>query len=259
MGGLRCGECKRAQNDLRKNTHSHRCQDIITATKRHHLNTLASSAPLRKGSLASMATKAESRALAFFAGLFALGGLLRVAATLRPAGPAEVAADSAALAAQLARVDTARAQPERGTRRGRAARTPRSALDTMPPSAPAGLPPELAAVTGWFSRPGADPAPPRPILARTRERSTTRSAPPAAPTTPEGLPSLPLDLDQASEAAIEALPGIGPSLARRLVADRAAHGPFGSLDALARVKGVGPVLQARLAPHVTFSGVARPE
>jgi DNA uptake protein ComE-like DNA-binding protein len=42
------------------------------------------------------------------------------------------------------------------------------------------------------------------------------------------------------------------------VAERAAHGAFGSVPGLARVRGIGPKLAARLAPMVTFSGVARP-
>jgi DNA uptake protein ComE-like DNA-binding protein len=47
---------------------------------------------------------------------------------------------------------------------------------------------------------------------------------------------------------------VGPALARRLVADRRARGPFGSMAGLSRVPGVGPSLEARLAPLVTFSG-----
>jgi competence protein ComEA len=64
-------------------------------------------------------------------------------------------------------------------------------------------------------------------------------------------------VDVADAAVLDALPGIGPSLAARIVADREARGPFGSLEGLRRVKGVGDVLAARLAPRVTFSGVAR--
>lgn len=75
---------------------------------------------------------------------------------------------------------------------------------------------------------------------------------------PPPVPAGPVDLDVADAAAIEALPGIGPALARRIVEDRAAHGSFGSAAALERVRGVGPKLVARVAPHVTFSGIPRP-
>jgi competence ComEA-like helix-hairpin-helix protein len=67
-----------------------------------------------------------------------------------------------------------------------------------------------------------------------------------------------VDLDIATEPEIEALHGVGPSLARRIVADRDSFGPFGSLDGLRRVRGVGAGLVARLDTTVTFSLLPRP-
>jgi len=67
-----------------------------------------------------------------------------------------------------------------------------------------------------------------------------------------------IDVDTASEAAIERLPGVGPALAQRIVQDRQANGPFGSLDGLDQVSGIGPAMLARLTPHVRFSGPPRP-
>lgn len=66
-----------------------------------------------------------------------------------------------------------------------------------------------------------------------------------------------VDLDRATAQEIDALPGVGPSLARRIVEDREVCGPFGSLDGFQRVAGVGPALAERLRNHVTFSGVPR--
>jgi competence protein ComEA len=66
-----------------------------------------------------------------------------------------------------------------------------------------------------------------------------------------------VDLDLASAAEIERLPGIGPALAGRIVASRDSAGPFGGLPALGRVKGMGPATLGRLARLVTFSGQAR--
>jgi competence protein ComEA len=43
-------------------------------------------------------------------------------------------------------------------------------------------------------------------------------------------------------------------LAQRIVAWRTAHGPFGSLERLDSVPGIGPHLVATLSPFVTFSG-----
>ena len=72
-------------------------------------------------------------------------------------------------------------------------------------------------------------------------------------------PRAPIDVDVATVVALESLPGIGPALARRIVAARDSSGQFGSLDELqARVRGVGPVLARRIAPDVTFSGPRRP-
>ncbi len=68
----------------------------------------------------------------------------------------------------------------------------------------------------------------------------------------------PLDLDIASEKEIEGLRHIGPTLARRIIADRDSFGPFGSLDGLKRVKGIGPSMVEKLDSTVTFSLVQRP-
>ena len=67
-----------------------------------------------------------------------------------------------------------------------------------------------------------------------------------------------VDLDIATADQIETLRGIGPSLAKRIVADRDSLGPFGSLAELQRVKGVGPKLAARIDSSVTFSLLPRP-
>ena len=70
-------------------------------------------------------------------------------------------------------------------------------------------------------------------------------------------PAETLDLDRAGAREIERLPGVGPALARRIVADRDANGPFGSLEALDQVAGVGPALLAAIRPHAQFSGPPR--
>src|SRR5918999_3372002 len=49
-----------------------------------------------------------------------------------------------------------------------------------------------------------------------------------------------IDVDRASAQELARLPKIGPRLAKVILADRAAHGPFGSLESLDRVAGVGP-------------------
>ena len=65
-----------------------------------------------------------------------------------------------------------------------------------------------------------------------------------------------IDLDSADVTEITRLPRVGPALAQRIVAWRAQHGAFGSLERLDSVSGVGPKLVDALRPWVTFSGIS---
>lgn len=56
----------------------------------------------------------------------------------------------------------------------------------------------------------------------------------------------PIDLNEATEEELQALPGIGPGLARRLLEDRERNGPFRSVDEVARVRGLGTARVAAL-------------
>lgn len=67
-----------------------------------------------------------------------------------------------------------------------------------------------------------------------------------------------VDLDRAPAAELARLPRIGPGLAERIVAYREKHGPFGSLEALRQMSGVGDGTIAALRPHARFSAPARP-
>ena len=58
--------------------------------------------------------------------------------------------------------------------------------------------------------------------------------------------SEPVDLNNADAAALQTLPGIGPALADRILAHRRDNGPFGSVDDLMAVSGIGPATFARL-------------
>ncbi|HEX6159201.1 MAG TPA: helix-hairpin-helix domain-containing protein [Thermoanaerobaculia bacterium] len=92
----------------------------------------------------------------------------------------------------------------------------------------------------------------------TRRRANGSVPETSLPLPPTSAAAL-IDVDRASATELEVLPGIGPALARRIVATRDSSGPFGSLDALqSRVRGVGPALSKRLAQAVTFSGPHSP-
>lgn len=62
----------------------------------------------------------------------------------------------------------------------------------------------------------------------------------------------PVDVNQADAEQLQALPGIGPALAQRIVDFRAAHGRFRSLDDLLQVPGIGPSKLATLRPQATL-------
>src|SRR4051812_47990934 len=55
-----------------------------------------------------------------------------------------------------------------------------------------------------------------------------------------------LDLDVATAAQIDSLPGVSTMMAKRIVADRMRRGPFVTREALRRVSGAGPIFIARL-------------
>ena len=66
-----------------------------------------------------------------------------------------------------------------------------------------------------------------------------------------------IDLDRATAGDLVRLPGVGPALAKRIVAERARNGPFGGPACLdTRVPGVGEGFLRRTGPHLAFSAGA---
>jgi len=66
-----------------------------------------------------------------------------------------------------------------------------------------------------------------------------------------GAPAAKVNLNSADAAALDALPGIGPSTAAKIVADREANGPFQTPDDLGRVPGIGPKKLDQLKPLIS--------
>lgn len=64
----------------------------------------------------------------------------------------------------------------------------------------------------------------------------------ASATLPDGR----LDLNTATAAELEELPGVGPVLAGRIIAHRDQHGPFGEASQLREVSGIGEAKWASL-------------
>ncbi|MCU1502561.1 MAG: competence protein ComEA [Ilumatobacteraceae bacterium] len=65
------------------------------------------------------------------------------------------------------------------------------------------------------------------------------------------VPPGPLDLNAATADELDVLPGIGPATAAAIVAYRDAHGPFGTVDDLGEVRGIGPAKLDALRGLVT--------
>lgn len=65
-----------------------------------------------------------------------------------------------------------------------------------------------------------------------------------------------LDLNRATAAELQQLPGIGPVLAKRILDHRKRHGGFASIDDLLDVKGIGRKKMARLRPLVMVQATA---
>lgn len=60
-----------------------------------------------------------------------------------------------------------------------------------------------------------------------------------------------VNLNRASAADLEGLPGIGPVLAERIVVYREQHGPFRAVRDLMKVAGIGPKKFGSIEPYVT--------
>lgn len=67
---------------------------------------------------------------------------------------------------------------------------------------------------------------------------------------PDGGPEPLVDLNTASAADLEELPGVGPATAAAIVDHREQHGPFTSVDSLLDVRGIGDAKLAELRDRV---------
>ncbi|MGW1174129.1 helix-hairpin-helix domain-containing protein [Kitasatospora sp. NPDC002543] len=65
-------------------------------------------------------------------------------------------------------------------------------------------------------------------------------------------PRAPVSLNRATLEQLDTLPGVGPTLAQRILAYRASHGSFRSLDQLRQVSGIGARTYAELRPLLTL-------
>lgn len=100
------------------------------------------------------------------------------------------------------------------------------------------------------------------VLVPTKEQAATMVPGPGSGQSPGqqgalgGGPAGPkplINLNKATATDLDALPGVGPVLAERIVLWRTEHGPYPSVDALDAVSGIGAKLLAGLRDLVTVS------
>lgn len=119
------------------------------------------------------------------------------------------------------------------------------------------LPPLPAqATTAWAAASRARVSDPSIQAIPPEKADAVSAAPEVAPvktverraTAPRPIPRL--NVNTATAAQLELLPRVGPKMAERIVAYRAAHGGFRRVQDLLAVKGIGEKTLALLEPHV---------
>lgn len=100
--------------------------------------------------------------------------------------------------------------------------------------------------------PAATGVPPQKPEAAPPARVAEKKAPqaPAKAEKPGAAPQTPVDLNTADQKALEALPGVGPAMAKRIMAAR----PLKSVDDLGQIQGMSKAKVDALRDKVTVSG-----
>jgi len=83
--------------------------------------------------------------------------------------------------------------------------------------------------------------------------SALAKAPAEASAGPSGAGQA-IDINRASVEDLTEIPGIGKSLAQRIVDFRDEHGPFKRVDDLLKIRGIGEKSLEKIRPHVKVAG-----
>jgi competence protein ComEA len=84
-------------------------------------------------------------------------------------------------------------------------------------------------------------------------QESSRRASSSPPTSPSAAAAAPINLNTASIAQLETLPGIGRSTAERILEYRQKNGSFKKIEDLMNVRGVGEKSFLKLKPLITVA------
>ena len=75
-----------------------------------------------------------------------------------------------------------------------------------------------------------------------------------APSGAENAPAAPVNINTATAAQLQTLPGIGVTLAGRIIAYREQNGPFTDVAQLINVDGIGTTKLENILDYITIGG-----
>jgi competence protein ComEA len=93
------------------------------------------------------------------------------------------------------------------------------------------------------------------LPAAAQQKAASKPSPPAKAS---ASPSAPVNLNTATQAQLETLPGIGAKAAQRILEYRQKNGSFKKIEDLMNVKGIGEKSFLKLKPLLTVTQKADP-